>query len=204
MNTRRLAFALALASPLLAAIAPTRPASAALVGAGAIEINPKVSFSHSNLKREGYGNVDNFTDLELAPTIGYCLNDRFEVTSGVEIRHQSDNGTSATALGVLAGLTYNFRPQGSIVPFVGLGFGTLFTSGFTFDNTAVLAPALSGGMRVLVGDAASVNMSLGYEHETDGHVSTNRITAGVGVSLFPWHAGSAPPPATVSGRTRSR
>jgi hypothetical protein len=98
------------------------------------------------------------------------------------------NGATDTALGVLAGATYNFSPQGGLIPFAGLGIGTLFYDGFTFNDTAVLAPSLTGGIRLLVGDAGSVNLSLGYEHETDGSVSTNRMVAGVGVSLFPWRA----------------
>ena len=42
------------------------------------------------------------------------------------------------------------------------------------------------GMRVLVGNTGSVNLSHSYEHETDNHVSENRIVGAVGVSLFPW------------------
>ena len=157
---------------------------------GSIEIAPSVTFNHENFKREGYGNVDHQTELTITPTLGYCMSDRFEVMSGLIVRHESFNDQHTTSLGALAGLNYNFPPHGTIVPFVGLGFGVLFYHGFSFDNTAVLAPMLSGGMRVLIGSSASVNMSLGYQHESNAggefNATSNKLLASVGVSLFPW------------------
>lgn len=162
------------------------------VPAGTIEFSPSVSYSHWNMKREGYGNVDTFTKLEITPTIGYCVSDHYEVTGGFMTRHESDNGMSQTALGTTAGLTYNFNPQGGFIPFASVGFGALFYDGFHLDNTAVLAPMINAGVRVLVGSSASVNASLGFQHEANAQgesgLSSNRLVAGVGVSLFPWRA----------------
>jgi hypothetical protein len=162
------------------------------VPAGTIEFSPSVSYSHWNMKREGYGNVDTFTKLEITPTIGYCVSNHYEVTGGFMTRHESSNGMSETALGTTAGLIYNFNPQGGFVPFASLGFGALFYDGFHLDNTAVLAPMVNAGVRVLVGSSASVNASLGFQHEANAQgesgLSANRLVAGVGVSLFPWHA----------------
>ena len=158
--------------------------------AGSVEFTPSVSFTHQNFKREGYGNVDHFTQLDVKPTVGFCVSDHYEVMAGFLARHTSVNGDDDTALGATAGLTYNFSRHGAVIPFVGLGFGALFHDGFTMDNTAVLAPMLSGGVRVPVGGMAAVNMSVGYQHESnaDGefNASANRIVASVGVSLFPW------------------
>ena len=145
-----------------------------------------MSFSHSNLKREGYGNVDRFTEFQFTPTVGFCFTDRFEATTALAIRHASQNGDGETALGVQAGFLYNFPTQGQLIPFAGVGFGVLFYDGFTFNDTAVLAPDLTGGVRILVGSAGSVNLRVSYQHESDGHVSMNRLLGGVGVSLFPW------------------
>jgi hypothetical protein len=159
---------------------------------GTIEFSPSVSYSHWNMKREGYGNVDTFTKLEITPTLGYCVSNHFEVTGGFMTRHESSNGNSETALGTTAGVIYNFNPQGGFVPFASLGFGALFYDGFHLDNTAVLAPMVNAGVRVLVGSSASVNASLGFQHEANAQgesgLSSNRLVAGVGVSLFPWHA----------------
>jgi hypothetical protein len=161
-----------------------------LVSGGAVEFSPTVSFTHQNFKREGYGNVDHFTQLDVKPTVGFCVSDHYEVMAGFLARHTSVNGSDDTALGATAGLTYNFSRHGSVIPFVGLGFGALFYDGFTMDNTAVLAPMLNGGVRVPVGGMAAVNMSVGYQHESnaDGefNASANRIVGSVGVSLFPW------------------
>jgi outer membrane protein W len=183
--------AFALSVSLATMRAPCAEASSQL-SSGSIEFSPSVSFSHSNLKREGYGNVDTSTRLEVTPTIGYCISNHYEVNGGVMTRHQSTNGNSETALGATAGLQYNFSPHGTVIPYAGVGFGTLFYDGFSLDNTAVLAPMLTGGIRVLVGSSASVNMSLGFQHEDNAEgesgVSANRLIAGVGVSLFPWPA----------------
>jgi len=165
-------------------------AAANQIAKGSIEFAPSVTFSHQNFKREGYGNVDHSTELTVTPTLGYCLSDRFEVVSGILVRHESVNDQHQTSLGALAGLTYNFRPHGTVVPFAGLGFGVLFYDGFSFDNTAVLAPMINGGIRVLIGSNASVNMSLGYQHESNAggefNATSNKLLASVGVSLFPW------------------
>jgi hypothetical protein len=110
------------------------------------------------------------------------------VTGAALVRHTSSNGNSDTGLGAKGGVLYNFAPRGGMIPFAGAGFGVLFNSGFTFDDTAVLFPDLTAGARVLVGSSASVNFSLGYQHESDGHVKVNRLVSQVGVSLFPWRA----------------
>lgn len=188
MSRRHLAFALFVAA-LAVPAAPAEGASAG-IPAGSIEFSPTVTFSHSNFRREGYGNVETSTQLTASPTLGYCVSDHWEVNGGLLMRHHSENGASDTALGATAGLAYNFAPQGSFIPFASVGFGALFYDGFSMDDTAVLAPTLTGGVRVLVGPTASVNMSLGYQHESNANgefnASANRVVAGVGVSLFPW------------------
>jgi len=49
-----------------------------LVSAGAVEFSPTVTFTHQNFKREGYGNVDHFTQLDVKPTA-----DAFETRANV-------------------------------------------------------------------------------------------------------------------------
>jgi hypothetical protein len=185
---RRLAAAVTLALVGAAGVSHANSEAAApgLLAPGAIELTPNVSFNHSSTKREGYGNVDTFTRFDFTPTVGFCLTDRFEATSGVTLRHVRENDNHQTALGFTAGLLYNFPSRGTMIPFAGIGFGAIFNDGFTFNETALIAPSLTGGMRLLVGSTASVNLSLGYQHETDNHVSTNQLLGSVGVSLFPW------------------
>jgi len=178
--------------PALGSTVATSERTYRTVPAGTIEFSPSVSYSHWNMKREGYGNVDTFTKLEITPTLGYCVSNHYEVTGGFMTRHESSNGMSETALGTTAGLVYNFNPQGGFIPFASVGFGVLFYDGFHLDNTAVLAPMINAGVRVLVGSSASVNASLGFQHEANAQgesgLSSNRLVAGVGVSLFPWHS----------------
>jgi hypothetical protein len=189
---KALALALRLAMPfVMALIAAPVWAQGSQLNEGSIEFAPMVSFSHQNFKREGYGNVETSTRLDITPTVGFCVSRHYEVTGAFLTRHTSVNGNSDTALGASAGLTYNFSSKGDVIPFASLGFGALFYGGFALDETAVLAPMVAGGIRVLVGSTASVNMSLGYQHESnaDGefNASANRVTAGVGVSIFPWN-----------------
>src|SRR6185369_13037137 len=109
-----------------------------------------------------------------------------EIMGGAIIRHQDTNGMKQTSVGAQTGLTYNFKESGQLVPFASLGFGALFYGGFSFNQPAVLAPSMAAGLRVLVGNAASVNFKLGYERERNDNERQNRIVAGVGVSVFPW------------------
>lgn len=169
------------------ALSAAGPAAANQVAKGSIELSPTLSFSHENLKREGYGGVDNFTQLDFKPTIGFCVSNHYEIMGGTIIRHEDVNGTKTTSVGALAGLTYNFNPSQRLVPYGTLAFGALFYGGFSFDEPAVLAPSLTAGLRVLVGDAASVNVSLGYQRERNDHERQNRILASAGVSIFPWN-----------------
>ena len=157
------------------------------VAQGSFEVSPTVSYSHENLKREGYGGVENFTRLDFTPSIGSCISNHYEVTGGLIVRHESVNGSSATSVGAIAGLTYNFNRSGSMIPFASMGFGTLFNGGFDFSEPAVIAPSIAAGVRVLAGDTGSVNLSLGYQRESNDHMRQNRIVAAAGVSLFPWH-----------------
>ncbi len=189
MNARL--WKLAVAGAVVAAwLVPGAEARGGQMAKGAVEFAPSVSFTHQNFKREGYGNVDRFTQLNVSPTVGFWVSDRYEVTGGFLIRHESVNGSSETALGATAGLTYNFSRQGKVIPFASAGFGALFYDGFSMNDTAVLAPMIAGGIRVPVGSSASVNMSLGYQHESNANgefnASANRLVASVGVSLFPW------------------
>lgn len=183
-----------LVAAALFASAPNAPcrADAAQVAAGSIELTPNVTFSHSNFKREGYGNVQTVTQLEVTPTVGYCLSNHYEVTGGFITRHTSIDGSSDTNLGATAGLTYNFSSKSNVVPFASAGFGTLFYGGFGFDRTSVLAPILTGGLRLMIGSSASANLTLSFQHESnaqgDFNATANRLIAGVGVSIFPWHA----------------
>lgn len=178
------------AAVLAASVLGAAPASA-WVGRGAVEFAPSVSFVHQNFKREGYGNVDRFTQLNVSPTIGYFVSDRWEITGGFLVRHESFDGSDDTSLGATAGAQYNFAQKGSVIPYLSAGFGALFYDGFSMGNdTAVLAPMIGGGIRVPVGRSASVNTSLGYQHESNANgefnASANRLVASVGISLFPW------------------
>src|SRR5262249_55472983 len=101
-------------------------AAAQQLAPGSIEIPPPVSLRHWNVKREGYGNVDNFTQLEFTPSVGVCLTQHHEITTALVIHHEDANGSGVTRLGALTGYQYNFASSNGLIPFVGIGLGANF------------------------------------------------------------------------------
>src|SRR5689334_11551938 len=87
-----IAGAMVATSPMVGATAFAEPSLR-----GSVEFTPLVNFTHQNFKREGYGNVDHFTQLNVTPTVGYYVSDHYEVTGGFLVRHESANGTDDTS-----------------------------------------------------------------------------------------------------------
>jgi hypothetical protein len=88
------------------------------------------------------------------------------------------------------GLTVSFR-SGTLAPYLRASVGFLDYSG---DNTMRyernrLFPMLEGGARVMVGNAASVNFTVGFQHQSHPGGNTafeaDAVLLGVGVSIFP-------------------
>ncbi len=162
---------------------------------GTVELSPSLSFSHNSLRSNGTDD-GSLTTLLANTQVGYCLSNLVEIIGGPLLTHQSvdppsGGSVSATSFGLSGGVRLNFASSGNIVPFVGaaVGFASNSGDGAFGTETTTIAPILQGGIRVLVGPSGSVNLGVGYQHESNAFgvkdESSNTFAFEVGVSLFP-------------------
>lgn len=176
------------------------PSRSSELGKGAIELNPSLAYSHNS--HSGYAGVDiTTTTLDVSGFVGYFVSDRLELGGALLVSRESlvigeDGGgsgsaQSATAAGLVGGVALNFPASGRLVPFVRGSVGFLSNSGDLYidNSTTVIAPLLEGGLRVMVGGSASVNVVVGYAHRSNAYgvqdQTIRSVTLGVGVSVFP-------------------
>ena len=185
---------LALALLASCALLPSHAFAAAL-DKGTVEIEGSVSFDHASFSHSGE-KLGTQTLFDGTLGAAYSLTRMFQVGGGLLFSASSfspEGGSTSSdhAIGGSVDVTANFKTASGLVPFVRVGVGAM---GFGGDNypdakTSVLAPLVRAGVRVLVADAGSVNLSLSYRHETnadgvDGD-DANRFGLAVGISLFP-------------------
>jgi hypothetical protein len=186
-------FALSLLALGLAGAAPSESSD---LGRGAIELNPSLTYSHNSFS--GFAGTDlTTTTVDVSGLIGYFVSDMVELGGGVLVSYESldyggpGSAVSATAAGLIGGVALNFPTSGNLVPFVRGSAGFVSNSGDLYvDNaTTVIAPLLEGGLRVMVGESASVNFVVGYQHRSNAfgvqNQSVDSVTLGVGVSVYP-------------------
>ena len=178
---------------VLAAIG-VAPAAHAAFSAGTIEFTPSLAFARNSFSFSGNDAGSN-TILTASGELGYFVNPNFELGGGLLVDYQSAEAPgfpsqSATSLGLVGGVQYNFTSGGNTIPFVrgAVGIATNSGSGSAGDQTTLIAPIVSVGMRVLVGSSASVNFGVGYQHRSDAFgiqdLSSNSFGLDVGVSLI--------------------
>lgn len=169
------------------------PSQAALLGKGALELNPSLAFSHNSYSAGGSSDFTT-TTLDVSAFVGYFTSDLVEIGGGLLVSYQSIPGIftsrlSATHIGLTGGVTLNFATSSNVVPYLRGSVGLLDNSGDTGHETTYLAPLLEGGLRVMVGQTASVNFAAGFQHQTNAFgvqdESANIVTFGVGLSVFP-------------------
>ena len=81
----------------------------------------------------------------------------------------------------------NFASRGGVVPFASAALGLVQYTGDDSDR-ALLLPMMRVGFRSMIGDARSLNVSFGFQHESnpksDHETSADVFDIGVGMSLF--------------------
>lgn len=171
------------------------PVDAATLEKGTLELTPALSFTRNSFSVSG-SDAGSLTILTASGLLGYCVTDHFEVVGGLLVNYQSIEvpgfgSESATSLGLLGGVQYNFSSGGETIPFVRGALGIVTNSGnlSAGDQTTVIAPSLLAGLRMLVGASASVNFGVGYQHQTNAlgvqDLSANTFGLEIGVSIFP-------------------
>ncbi len=191
---RYLVAATALASVVSFALVPSHVTAAAL-DKGTVELETSVAFDHASFSHSGEKLGTN-TAFDGSVGAAYSLTRMFQVGGGLLFSTNSfspEGGSTSSyhSVGGSVDVTANFRAPSGLVPFVRVGLGAQGFGGDNFPDakTSVLAPLVRAGVRVLIADAGSVNLSLAYRHETnadgvDGD-DANRFGLAVGISLFP-------------------
>lgn len=168
--------------------------------AGALELETAVAFEHSSFSATD----DTYAFFDGSTGLAYGLTDMFQVGGGLLYRsslYTPDGGEeiSSRSYGASVDVTANFRAPSGIVPFVRVGVGFRGYDDDLFDDpltdaieepsTSVLFPMVRAGVRLFVGDAGSVNLSLSYRRETNADGvegdDANRLGFALGLSLFP-------------------
>lgn len=186
MQIRRLVMVLITGAATLTA--PRAHADDDALTSGTLEFSGLYAFNRSTFEPAGGGPSSSQTHLSAAAGVGRWMSDRFELTSALRVQHRSFAGEGQNGFGGSVGGVFNFARQGNLVPFVSAEAGMLsYFSGGTSDK-AMLLPIVRAGFRSMIGEGRSLNVSLGYLHESNpkstvqGTVET--FDAGIGISLF--------------------
>jgi len=166
--------------------------SATDLARGTIELEPNAQFLSQSFSFSGESGSTTVTTLSMLATLGWFMNDQFELVGSPVVTYQSFESVNGTSFGLLAGARFNFKSQGNIIPFVGAAVGLEKFSGDLYGtDVAFTAPRVEAGMRFMMGGVASVNFAGIYQHETTAQgikdLSSNDFALSVGVSVFPGH-----------------
>ena len=173
---------------------PSRSSAAALER-GTIELETALALDHTSYSSSST-DLGSITRLDATLGAGYSLTRLIQVGGGLLFSNYSESQKgedtfSSTAYGAAADVTFNFPTPNNLVPFVRLGLGA---QGFSGDDTedskvALLVPMVRAGVRVLVGNSGSVNLSVAYRHEANSggveDLDANGLSFAVGLSIFP-------------------
>ena len=158
------------------------------VGPGTIEFAPSLAFSRSAYTPAGGGASTSMTHLDLTGAVGRCMSDRLEIMGALLVQHRDQAGAGRNGIGASAGVGVNLAAYGNMIPFLSGSVGVLkYTNPGSSDRT-VLAPILRAGIRTLIMEGRSVNVSIGYQHEVNPKSVVNKradaFDIGVGMSIF--------------------
>lgn len=161
---------------------------APILKTGTFEFTPSLAFNRSSFDPIGTAANQSVTHLSFDASISRCMSDRFELGASFLAQHRAIGGDGRDAFGGAVTGTINFPPQGNVIPFASAGAGALaFTSEGRTDQ-ALLLPMLRVGFRTMISEARSLNISVGFQHETNSksaiEESANTFEVGVGLSFF--------------------
>lgn len=168
--------------------------TAAGLAQGTVEVETDAAFAHTGYSYDG-DSVGSRTDVALSVGVGYCLTDMLEIKGRFMFAHTSLDpeccgSVSASSFGGAGLVALNFPTAGPVVPFVQGGAGVLAYSGDGYEDSdaTVVLPTAGVGVRFVVGETASVNCGVFYEHHLNAageeDVSANIFGVSVGLSLL--------------------
>lgn len=185
MKTTRLALLVMTAAALSASVAladesPSTP--------GTFELSTSVGFNRSTYNVENSDVSNSNTTLNAAIGLGRSITPNTEVNGALLLQHRALASEGRNGFGASLGGTYNFNQQGNLIPFVAASVGGLAYSADSGTDKSLLLPMVRVGFRSMIGDNKSLNVSMGYQHESNSQStvagSSNVFDVGIGVSLF--------------------
>jgi hypothetical protein len=168
-------------------------ASAAFADSGpatprTLEVSTSLAFNRSSYSLENSDVSFSVTHLNASAGLGRSMTENFQLNGALLFQHRSLLGGGQNGIGAALGTTYNFTPQGNVIPFASASLGAVSYFEDGVSDKAFLLPMLRAGFRSMIGGDKSLNVSMGYQHESNSESSTpgssNMFDVGVGVSLF--------------------
>lgn len=157
------------------------------IAAGSLEFTPTLAFNRTSFTVPGGNQTASITHFDFNPTVGYAVNEQFQALGGVLVQHHAGLGADRWSYGASFGGQLNMAAQGGVTPFASMQVGFIQYSGEGQDR-AMLLPMMRLGVRTWIGDQRSLNVSVGYHHETNPESSVrddaNVFDIGVGVSMM--------------------
>jgi len=179
---------------VLTACVIAAPALAGGIEQGTVELVTNTGFNYSSYS-DNQDNGLTITNLRFGGAVGYFFTHIMELQVGMLVNHLAydpDGGesSSTTDTGMGMAVVANFPTESSVEPFFGAGISFVAHGGDVGggDKMTLNAPVVTGGLRFLVGNSASINLGVSYEHQTNAlgyeDVSANVIMFDLGVSAF--------------------
>lgn len=168
--------------------------TASVAGAGSLDKGASEIQGAASLNSSSFEGGSSVTEVTADVSYGYCIDSHWEIAPGIQVSSLSGSGSTLTSFtGLIEGI-YNFPMANSpLVPFLraGVGYGTISGGGGSSINTSII-PEIGGGIRVLMGNSASLNFGAFYEHTSTSlsgggsSVTGNAFGVTAGFSVFPW------------------
>ena len=164
--------------PLLIFLAFTTGLSAQ-IQKGSVLLGGTVGFT--NISEDG----DSYTQLSLAPTVGFFLSDRFALGGKLQFDLLAVDDATASTLGLAPFGRYYFNGSGMSRFFGQVDVGFLAGLGDTSDENQFLFGA-GVGVDFLLKESVAIEAGLGYHRYqyTDGDFGYNNIGLNFGIVAF--------------------
>ena len=127
-----------------------------------------------------FGAASNFTQLTLAPTVGYFIIDNLQISGLLNFTYVNAAGTDSSYFSALAEPSYHLPFSDRLFGFAGVGIGAGYASG----GNVGLAIAPRVGANILVGRSGILTPSVSFTYNTSSVVQTSQGNALTVDSLF--------------------
>ena len=155
---------------------------------GTLEFSGNLAFTRQSFSAEATDQSWSVTNLNAALSAGRAMTKDFSLTAALLGQHHALGGEGKDGLGASLGAVYNMPRQGNLLPFASASVGAINYFSPGQSDKALLLPMMRVGFRSMIGGDRSLNVSMGYQHETNSESdvagSSNMFDVGIGLSIF--------------------